>query len=166
MLSDCKRSGWLKVFFGFPITLIGMVCACYMPLIFREHAWGWISSISGRSLRRAEPKWTLLYLHYDVCYSLSCVISDFRRGLNEIFALLGYYRCRLIVIYRRFGTAYRFRLQRAAGPIGWLETSENNYQSTPWRTKMSSLLSYSKYLFNVGVWICALKIPTILTSHH
>jgi hypothetical protein len=83
------------------------------------------------SVFRAESQWTLLHLHYDVCYSLSCVISVFRRGVNEIFALLGCYRCRLIGTYRRFGTASRFRLQRAAGPIGCTETSENNHHSTP-----------------------------------
>ena len=83
------------------------------------------------SVFRAEPQWTMLCLYYAVCYSLSCVISDFRRGVNEIIALLGCYRCRLKGNYRRFGNAYRFRLQRAAGPICCPETSENNYQSTP-----------------------------------
>jgi hypothetical protein len=41
----------------------------------------------------------------------ACVISDFRRDVDEIGALLGYYAALVVVLYRRFGTTYRFLLQ-------------------------------------------------------
>jgi len=56
----------------------------------------------------------------------STVISGFRRGVNEIFALLGCYTRSLVLTYRRFGTTYRFRLQGTSSP----KTSVNNCQST------------------------------------
>jgi len=40
----------------------------------------------------------------------SCVISSFRRGVNEIFALLGCYAA-YTGSYRRFGITYRSHLQ-------------------------------------------------------
>ena len=41
------------------------------------------------------------------------VISGFRRGVNEIFALLGCYAA-IIDRYRRFGTKYGYHLQRSS----------------------------------------------------
>jgi hypothetical protein len=34
------------------------------------------------------------------------VISGFRRGVNEVCALMEYYAAWMVAIYRRFGTSY------------------------------------------------------------
>jgi hypothetical protein len=65
------------------------------------------------------------------------MISGFRCGIDEICALLGYYVASCVVIlYRRFGRAYRSHLQRLRslplnlGPIRCPETSVKDYRST------------------------------------
>ena len=47
------------------------------------------------------------------------VNSDYRRGVNEIFALLELYAAIFIVIYGRFGTIYLSHLQ-GASDIGFV----------------------------------------------
>ena len=64
-----------------------------------------------------------------------CVIPGFRRGVNEVFALLGCYAA-LTGIYRRFETANWSHLQGSAAlplnmaPIDCIETSVTDCQST------------------------------------
>ena len=53
----------------------------------------------------------------------SCVISGFRRGVNEIFALLGYY-AEQIRSYRRFGTTFRSHLEASSNTWTVLKVSE------------------------------------------
>jgi len=53
------------------------------------------------------------------------IISGFRRGVNEIFALFGRYTMLIVVSYRRFRTTYPSHLQgsntprRIFGPSRW-----------------------------------------------
>jgi len=49
--------------------------------------------------------------------NVSCVISGFRRGVNETFALLGCYASH-IRRYRRFGTTFRSHLQESSNIFG------------------------------------------------
>jgi len=47
----------------------------------------------------------------------NCVISGFRRRMNETFGLLGCYVA-VICSYRRFGTTYRSHLQGSSSLLG------------------------------------------------
>jgi hypothetical protein len=67
--------------------------------------------------------------------SVQCVMSGSRRGLNEIFALLGCYAAYIHNYLPTFRESPSVPLQRdkqsnKMKPIGWPETSENNYEST------------------------------------
>jgi len=53
------------------------------------------------------------------------VISGFRRGVNKIFALLGYYAA-WIGRYRRFGTTYRSHMQRLSSILRLLDWADSH----------------------------------------
>jgi hypothetical protein len=63
---------------------------------------------------------------------MNCDISRFRWGVDKTLDLLGYWGCRLVVDYRRFGKIY---LPHACllkmGPIFNVETLIIHYQPTP-----------------------------------
>jgi len=107
------------------------------------------------------------------------VIWGLRRGLNEVFVLLGCTRCWLIVIYRRFDTTYRSssrvkqelidpwngtdRLSRNVG-----NSLPNNAAWRPRRVKLQSLIFSTEFpseceqkLCRTPWWICWEKTRTI-----
>jgi hypothetical protein len=57
--------------------------------------------------------------------------SSFRRNVNEICALLGFYATQMVIPYQRFATTYASPIDPSRwDPIACPETSVRNYQST------------------------------------
>jgi len=57
-----------------------------------------------------------------------CAISDFWRGVNEIFTLLGCYAARLVISYQRYGPFFNGQAwPLKMRPIGYPETSVTKY---------------------------------------
>jgi len=77
---------------------------------------------------------------------LQCVISDFRRGVNEVFGYSGMLtQSWLVVCYRSFGTPYRSHLQGAMiqlDPLWMLLRSSCPDENCAWRD-----LSYNRTPF-------------------
>jgi len=115
---------------------LGSACICKNTRIFGPPGWNIHGNISWYFVR--FPVFFELWRHamgwgiYDhpsfVQLQMSqkndsCVISGFRRGVNEIFALLGYY-AEQIRSYRRFGTTFRSHLEASSNTWTVLKVSE------------------------------------------
>jgi hypothetical protein len=84
--------------------------------------WRWTPVICGQEF--------LTYFEDMECRGVS---SPFRRGVNEILALVEFYEATLVVWHRRFGTNFRSHLQGPSSPkileygTDWLSRNVGNY---------------------------------------